>query len=53
MCIFHDVKPACHQHSKQLGQGYIGYTMFCVGYELYTLELRSLEYIPLPKQNIE
>ena len=31
---------------EQLGQGQIGYTMFCVGYERYTRELRSLEFIP-------
>ena len=35
-----------NHHMKQLGQGKIGYTMFCVPYEIYTRELRSLVYIP-------
>ena len=36
MCIFHDVKPACQQHRKQLGQGYI----------LCWLWSSALSYIP-------
>ena len=49
--MFHDVKPACQQHRKQQGQGFKGYKMFCVSYEINTRELRSLVYIPFTTQN--
>ena len=41
-CTFQDVKST----QEPAGSGLIGYTMFCVCYEIYTQELRSLVYIP-------
>ena len=55
----HFYKPVCQQRWKQLGQGFIDYSMFyigygiymrelCVSYLKYTRELHSLVYIRIP-----
>ena len=38
--ISKSLKLVCHNHRKQLGQGYTGYTMLCTGYKIFTIELR-------------
>ena len=37
--MFQNLNLVCHNHRKQLGQGYTGYTMLCTGYKIFTMEL--------------
>ena len=37
--MFQNLNLVCHNHRKQLGQGYTGYTMLYTGYEIFTMEL--------------
>ena len=48
--MFQNLNLVCHNHRKQLGQGYTSYTMLRTGYKIFTMELRM--YIILPIQNI-